>query len=121
MSKVRLLHSKNHKPNLMKIISLCTIGLALSLTLSQAQQPSEGLDGPILTYNNRPLGSVQQPLLMRTFMPNISLGDEVLVRHRRGHNSPKYNASKGKDVPGEYKPIEGLPAAIGVNQAADNS
>ena len=55
---------------------------------------------------------------MRTFMPNISLGDEVLARHVHSHNSPKYNPKQGKDVPGEYKPIEGLPAAIGVNYGA---
>jgi cytochrome c2 len=107
----------------MKKTYLCYLGLALSLTLSplQAQQPSEAsenLAGPILTYNNRPLGSVQKPLLMRTFMPSISLGDEVLVRHRRSYNSPKYNPKQGKDVAGEYKPIEGLTAAIGVNYGA---
>lgn len=102
----------------MKKIYLCYLGLSLSLTLTQAQQPSASLDGPILTYNNRPLGSPDQPLLMRTFMPNISLGDEVLARHVHSHNSPKYNPKQGKDVPGEYKPIEGLPAAIGVNYGA---
>jgi cytochrome c2 len=76
---------------------------------------TSALPSTVLTYSNRPLGSPDQPLVLRTFMPDPDLGDEVFVRHFRGANSPKYNASKGKDVPGEYKPIKGLPSAIGVN------
>ncbi len=76
---------------------------------------SSGLPSTALTYGNRPLGSPEEPLLLRTFMPDPSLGDEVLGRHERGAKSPRYSAKKGSDVPGEYKPIDGLPAAIGVN------
>ncbi|MFK7911552.1 MAG: c-type cytochrome [Akkermansiaceae bacterium] len=89
------------------------------LTMASAVAPvfadSEGLPSTVLTYSNRPLGSPEEPLLLRTFMPQPGLSSEVLGRHDRGAKSPKYNAKKGSDVPGEYKPIGGLPAAIGVN------
>lgn len=73
------------------------------------------LTGSVLTYSNRPLGSPSEPLVMRTFMPEPGLGSEVLARHYRGARSPKYSPKLGKDIAGEYKPIAGLPAAIGVN------
>ena len=76
---------------------------------------SSTLPSTVLTYSNRPLGSPEQPLLFRTFMPDPGLGDEVLVNHHRGANSPRYNPKVGKDVKGEFQPIDGLPAAIGVN------
>ncbi len=68
-----------------------------------------------LNYANQPMGSVEEPLLLRTFMPKGDLQDSVLSNHHLGKNSPKYNAKLGKDVPGKYIPITGLPAAIGVN------
>jgi len=48
-------------------------------------------------------------------MPDPGLGDMVLGRHDKGAKSPKYNPSTGKDVKGEYQPVAGLPAAIGVS------
>ncbi len=88
--------------------------LSVSFLASSCLIASETL----LTYSNRPMGSVEKPLLLRTFMPDISLGDEVLGRHIHGANSPKYNPKLGKDVKGEYQPISGLPAAMGVNYGA---
>lgn len=70
---------------------------------------------PYLTYNNVPMGSAQRPLVLRTFMPKVGLTDEALPNHHLGLNSPIYSPGAGKDVKGEYKPITGLPAAIGVN------
>ena len=78
-------------------------------------------DGEILTYNNRPQGSAEKPLLLRTFMPDPGLGDGVLVRHHRADKSPKYNLRRGEDVEGEYLPIHGLPAAIGVSYGPELS
>ena len=72
-------------------------------------------DTRLLTHDNTPMGSLEQPLLLRTFMPKADLKDDVLTNHHLGRNSPKYNPNSGKDVQGEYKPIKGLPAAIGVN------
>jgi cytochrome c2 len=74
-----------------------------------------GQDTRLLTYDNTPKGSVEKPLLLRTFMSKADLKDDVLCNHYLGKNSPKYQPNTGKDMPGEYKPIEGLPAAIGVN------
>lgn len=68
-----------------------------------------------LTYDNNPMGDYNAPLILRTFMPDPGIEDEVFAHHGRGANSPKYNPGKGQDVSGEYSPIEGIPAAIGVN------
>ena len=68
-----------------------------------------------LTYSNLPMGTVDEPLLLRTFMPKGDLQDSVLSNHHLGKKSPKYNLKIGKDVAGKYEPITGLPAAIGVN------
>lgn len=101
-------------PN-MKIQSiLLTVATVFSSALAVHAEPVVSI-GSLLTYNNRPLGSPDQPLLLRTFMPDPGLSDEVLNHHHLGTNSPKYNPKKGKDVSGEYVPIDGLPAAIGVN------
>ena len=92
------------------LFSIALVGFATALHADSSSLPST-----VLTYSNRPLGSPDQPLLMRTFMPDPSLDDTVLANHDKGAKSPKYSAKTGKDVPGEYQPIDGLPAAIGVN------
>ncbi len=98
-------------PPHMKIQSiLLAVTAVFSSALAVHAEPAA-----LLTYSNRPLGSPEQPLLLRTFMPDPGLSDEVLSHHHRGANSSKYNAGQGKDVSGEYVPIDGLPAAIGVN------
>ncbi|MEP2777466.1 MAG: cytochrome c [Luteolibacter sp.] len=83
-------------------------------------EPSENAAAPdpaghLLTYSNRPLGSPNEPLLLRTFMPDPGLGEDVLIHHHRAYNSPKYNLKAGKDMKGEFEPIDGLPSSIGVN------
>lgn len=97
----------------MKIIPLLVATTFSTLLFAQPEQSRTG-DG-LITYSNRPLGSPDRPLLLRTFMPDPGLGAEVLSRHGLSSNSPKYSPAEGKDVPGVYKPIDGLPAAIGVN------
>jgi mono/diheme cytochrome c family protein len=99
----------------MKIQSiLLAVATIFSSALTLHAEPAASI-GPLLTYSNRPLGSPGQPLLLRTFMPDPGLSDEVLSHHHRGSNSSKYSPKKGKDRAGEYVPIDGLPAAIGVN------
>lgn len=88
--------------------------LALAYVKRQAGGGSTTHDG-ILTYDNLPLGTLTNPLVMRTFMPFGGLDPSVLANHHKGDKSPKYNPQIGKDVPGEYLPISGLPAAFGVN------
>lgn len=97
----------------MKLLLFSLITLLTTVYQGYAGQPAD--TSSLLTYSNRPLGSPEKPLLLRTFMPEPGLDDEVLSHHFRGANSPKYNPKIGKDVKGEYKPIDGLPAAIGVN------
>lgn len=67
------------------------------------------------TYENLPLGSKESPLILRTYMPDPGLAEEYFAHHGKGAPSPKYNPGKGEDVGGQYKPVKGLPAAIGVN------
>jgi len=68
-----------------------------------------------IAYENLPLGTEESPLILRTYMPDPDLDPAYFAHHGKGATSPKYNPGKGQDVAGEYKPIKGLPAAIGVN------
>jgi hypothetical protein len=68
-----------------------------------------------LTFDNNPLGDYDKPLILRTYMPDPGLDEEVFAHHGRGAKSPKYSPGQGQDVTGEYKPVSGIPAAIGVN------
>ncbi|MEZ7958029.1 MAG: c-type cytochrome [Rubritalea sp.] len=98
----------------MKIQSIILSIALFSSALAVHAEPATSI-GSLLTYSNRPLGSPEQPLLLRTFMPDPGLNDEVLTNHHRGAKSSKYSPKQGKDRPGDYQPIDGLPAAIGVN------
>lgn len=71
-----------------------------------------------LTYDNTPLGTLEKPLLLRTYLPDPGLGEEVFAHHGKGTSSPRYNAGSGQDQKGEYQPVKGIPAAIGVNHGA---
>lgn len=69
-----------------------------------------------LTFNVKPMGSVDRPLILRTFVPTLSVStNSVLSNHSTGSNSPKYSPSSGKESRKEYEPIDGVPAAIAVN------
>ena len=68
-----------------------------------------------LTFANKPLGSPNRPLVLRTFVPTAGVSkQEVLANHSKGTNSPKYGASIGRN-PKMFFPIDGIPAAIAVN------
>lgn len=62
-----------------------------------------------------PLGTEDEPLVMRTFLPDPGLSDEVLAHHRHGLDAKPYDVNSGLDRPGVVKAIPGLPAAIAVN------
>jgi mono/diheme cytochrome c family protein len=68
-----------------------------------------------LTFETTPLGTLEKPILLRTYLPDPGLEPTVLAHHHRAAKSPKYNPSKGQDVQGEYDMIKVLPAAIAVN------
>jgi cytochrome c2 len=69
-----------------------------------------------LTFDQKPLGSLDKPLVLRTYVPTGGVSHEaVLPNHSTGSTSPKYSAGSGKESSKEYQPIDGIPAAIAVN------
>ena len=68
-----------------------------------------------ITFSNLPLGNEKEPLILRTYMPDPDLAEGYFAHHGRSAASPKYNPGSGTDVKGEFVPVKGLPAAIGVN------
>lgn len=68
-----------------------------------------------ITYDNLPLGSLEKPLIFRTYMPDPGLDAAYFAHHGIGAKSPKYDPGNGKDKKGEDVPVKGLPAAVGVN------
>lgn len=69
----------------------------------------------------KPMGTIDSPLVIRTFMPNPGLTLEDLPQYQEGFPANRYNPSVGKDVPGTVKTISGIPAAVGVNFGPDFS
>ncbi len=70
-----------------------------------------------ITLDNKPLGTPEKPLVLRTYFPDPGLGREVLANHDLGFRARKYSPGKG-DVEGFDDPIRGIPGAIGVNFGA---
>lgn len=70
---------------------------------------------PRVSYDNRPLGSIERPLVLRSYLPEPGLDPAVFRQHDRSAKVAKYNPGSGRDVAGEVKPVPGLVAAIGVN------
>lgn len=79
-----------------------------------------GESSAFTTHGNHPMGSREQPLLLRTYFPDPGLSREVMAHHDLGRRARKYSPAKG-DVPGLVEPIRGIPAAIGVNFGPDLS
>ncbi|WP_035612657.1 cytochrome c [Haloferula sp. BvORR071] len=69
----------------------------------------------LLTYDNRPLGKADEPLIMSTYLPDPGLDAAVFAHHHNSGPAPKYNPTKGEDVPGEEKPIAAVAAAYAVS------
>jgi cytochrome c1 len=89
-----------------KILSiLILIGLVTTSLLAQ----------PPISYDNNPLGSVEEPIIIRTYVPDPGLDPEVLSHHDEASKSPKYNPGRGRDVEGEYEMMKVIPATIAVN------
>ena len=86
-----------------KILTL----LSLSLPLHAAE--------PLLTFENQPMGTIDRPLVLRSYLPDPDLEDAVFPQHDTARKVSKYNPGPGSDVPGEILPVPGLTAAIGVN------
>ena len=63
-----------------------------------------------------PKGTLDRPLLMRTYMPVLDLSDEVFGHHDKGKAVHKYTHKSGKENPDKLdKPIHGIVGAIAVN------
>lgn len=75
-----------------------------------------------LTFDNRPLGSASKPLVIRTYLPNLDLDQEVLSNHGSGKQTPRYSAKTGVLSSNKMdSPILGIPAGIAVNSGAQLS
>lgn len=72
-------------------------------------------DSSLIKYENRPLGSVSEPLVLRSYLPDPELDEGVFPNHDRSSQTPEYSPEKGVDIAGEVMPLQGIPAAIAVN------
>ena len=101
------------------------IALLLLGDISYAQGKDAKTDGvksiATVTYDIHPGGTVEKPLILRTYCPDPGLDDAVLGNHGKAAPSPKYSPRHGKDVKGTVQPIDGIPAAIAVNHADELS
>jgi azurin len=69
-----------------------------------------------------PKGTREHPFVLRSFVPDVKLGEEVLAHHDRGMPARPYNPSIGEDVEGkDIVPDHGIPAGIAVNFGPDFS
>ena len=98
------------------IITLCLI-----CSPSQAQQKGQKKDNagqsstPTVGYDVKPSGTIEKPLILRTYCPDPGLDDAVLGNHGKAAPTAKYSPRSGKDSKGTVQPIDGIPAAIAVN------
>lgn len=68
-----------------------------------------------LTYDTTPLGEVDRPLILRTYVPDPGLDPAVFANHGKASKSPRYSPKSGRDTKGEYSMMKVIPAAIAVN------
>ncbi|MDF1825259.1 MAG: cytochrome c [Verrucomicrobiales bacterium] len=69
-----------------------------------------------LTYDNKPLGTEDAPLVLRTYLPNPELDHEVTSRHGTGAETPNYSAKTGLfSTERNDPPITGIPAAFAIS------
>lgn len=101
-------------------MSLRSVALSLlfpaAVALHAADQPR------YITYNTFPMGTVEQPLLLRTYLPDPDVDDAVFANHQLSAPSPEYLPTRGEDGPGRpYQPIKGVVSALGVNHGPELS
>lgn len=70
---------------------------------------------PYLTFNNRPLGSVETPLVIQSYLPDPGIDEAVFAHHAKGAVAPAYSPKEGRDTKGKEQPGPGLPAGIAVS------
>lgn len=70
--------------------------------------------------NSKPLGTRERPFVMRSFVPEPGIGDDVLASHTRALPARPYNPETGKDTDGkDIQPIAGIPGGIAVSFGSD--
>ena len=62
-----------------------------------------------------PVGTVERPLVVRTFLPNLIEDPGLFPNHRPGAAATGYDPETGRDTDAIIEPVTGLPAAIAVN------
>ena len=108
----RFLLRESQRPSVMTIEKtiFCLSFSLLSAALLQAVQPD------YITYENKRMGTLDTPYLLRTYVPSLELDEEVLAHHSRGFSSPRYSPSNGRlSTSGSYGTIPVIPAAISVS------
>jgi cytochrome c2 len=70
-----------------------------------------------LTYDNRPMGTSDKALIIRSYVPNPGLDKEVTAQHGTGLPSPTYSPGSGLlSSSRKYGTIDNIPAGIAVNE-----
>ena len=93
------------------LLSLSFLLLFIPMTVAQNFK-----DTGYLTFDTKPMGTVDRPLILRTYCPDPKLDRNlVLGNHSRGTSVAKYTARSGKENNSVQSPIPGVPAAIAVN------
>jgi azurin len=62
-----------------------------------------------------PMGTMQKPLVMRSFVPDPGLEDAVFAHHGRGLPAAKYDPKTREDLPGMVNAEKGIAGAIAVS------
>ncbi len=62
-----------------------------------------------------PMGTVEKPLVMRSFVPDPGLDEVVFAHHGRGLPAAKYDPKTRNDLPGTVNPEKGIAGAIAVS------
>lgn len=70
----------------------------------------------VLSVNHLPKGTLEKPLLLRSFVEAYDLDATVLAHHGLAERSPDYNPATGKETPSKLYPLlKGLPTGNAVN------
>jgi hypothetical protein len=95
--------------------SLALVLLSSLCSAADLALPTPSTQRGFLTYENRPMGSLEAPLILRTYLPDPGLDETVFQHHFRADKTSEYNPEKGADIAGEVVPLAGIPAGIAVN------
>jgi len=114
--RLRIMIRSHYRKQFFAALALLVYSLAIHSVHAQEKPSTVYAEKGYLTFDQKPLGSLDKPLVLRTFVPTGGVSHkDVLPNHSLGSTSPKYSAGSGKESTKEYEPIDGVPAAIAVN------